>query len=130
VDAYLSRDAFHLVSGLIHLSPKPNIDGLLLGHKRGHRFIVENIITTQKGFFSSSKSYLALEDHFQGKLIGFFSFSPDENKIRKILSTFAMGQLLLEVHVSSKRKVKIKSYVIDYKRNFFLSKIPLRMPKA
>ena len=130
MDAYLSREAYHFLLGLNLTSPKQNTDGLLLGHKRGHRFFIEKIFATKKGFYSSLENYFALDKHFGGKLIGFFAYGADEKKIKKILLPFALGQLFLNIHSTQKKKMTIKSYIIDYKKNFFLSPVDLKLPTS
>jgi len=130
MDAYLSREAYHFFQGLNLTSLKPNTDGLLIGHKRGHRFFVEKAFPTKKGFYSSLENYFALDEHYGGKLIGFFTYEVDEKKIKKILLPFACGQLFFDIHLTKKKKMTIKSYIIDYKRDFFLSPVDLKSPKS
>ncbi len=129
MDAYLSREAHHFFRGLNLTSPKPSQDGILIGHKRGHRFFVEKVFPA-KGFYSSLENYFALDKHFEGKLIGFFTYEADEKKKRKILLPFAYGQLFLDIRLTRKKKMAIKSYVIDYKKDFFLSPIDLKLSKS
>ena len=130
MDAYLSREAYHFLLGLNLASSKPNLDGILIGHKRGHRFFVEKVFPTRKGFYTSLENYFTLDEHFGGKLIGFFTFEADEKKKKKILLPFAYGQLFLDIRLTQKKKMTIKSYVIDYKKEFFLSPIDLKLPKS
>jgi len=129
MDAYLSREAYQSFIGLKLASPKPNIDGLLIGHKRGHRIFVEKILPTKKGFFSSSKDYLALDKHFGEKLVGFFTFDSNENNLNKVLVPFALGQLFLDVHLTKKKKMTFRSYIINYEKDFFLSPVALKIPQ-
>lgn len=129
MDAYLSREAHNSLLGLNLVASKTNMDGILIGHKRGQRLFVEKILPTKNGFFPSYESYLALDKHFQGNLVGFFTFKFNEKKIKKILSPFAFGQLLLNIHPTKKNKMTIKSYVIDYKKDFFLSPVDLKLPE-
>lgn len=128
MDAYLSKEAYHSLVGLNNISPNPNIDGLLIGHKRGHRFFIEKILPTKKGFYSSFENYLATDKHFGGKLIGFFTFQLDEKKMKKIFLPFAYGKLFLDIK-PTKEKMQIKSYIIDYEKDFFLSPVELTHPK-
>jgi len=130
MDAYLSREAYHFLQGLNLASSKPNMGGLLIGHKRGHRLFVEKILPTKKGFYSSLESYFALDEHFGGKLIGFFAYEADEKIIKKILFPFAFEQLFLDIRLTKKKKMTIKSYIIDYKKKFFLLPVDLRLPKS
>lgn len=130
MDAYLSKEAYHSLIGLNNISPNPNTDGLLIGHKRGHRFFVEKILPTKKGFYSSFENYLAADKHFGGKLVGFFTFQLDEKKMKKIFLPFAYGQLILDIKLMKKNKMNIKSYIIDYEKDFFLSPVEITYPKS
>ncbi len=123
MDAYLSKGAYQtlLALSLIHSNP----DGLLVGHRRGHRFFVEKIFPSLPSFFPSFEKYHKLDRHFEGKLIGFFSFRPNTKKIQKLLAPFACGQLYLELAPASQKKLDIKSFVIDYENNFFLVPVEL-----
>jgi len=125
MDAYLSQEAYQSLAALILISSSSNSDGLLIGHKRGHRFFVEKIFPSLPGFFPSLKKYHELDQLFNGKLLGFFSFKPDEKKIKKILAPFACGKLFLEINLIQQKKMAIKSYVIDYENEFFLLPVKL-----
>jgi hypothetical protein len=125
MDSYLSQEAYKSLTALSIISSSSSSDGLLIGHKRGHRFFVEKIFPSLPGFFPSLKKYHELDQLFSGKLLGFFSFNPDEKKLKKILAPFACGKLFLEISSNQQKKMTIKSYVIDYEKEFFL--IPLRL---
>jgi hypothetical protein len=128
MDAYLSQEAHLSLTTLTLLSPAVYSDGLLIGHKRGHRFFVEKILSSMPGFFPSLKKYHELENLYQGKLLGFYSFRPDEKKINKILGPYACGKLLLKIQLNPQKKISIKPFVIDYKNNFFLLPVKLIKP--
>lgn len=117
-ETHRSLDALSIVGG--------SHDGLLLGHKRGHRFFVEKIFPTQKGFFSSLEHYLGLNRHFEDRVIGFFSLNPDDRKANKILVPFAQGKLYLSVRSTDEGTLVIRPYCIDYKGKFYLSPIRLK----
>jgi len=125
MDAYLSHEACQSLNFINLISSSSISDGLLIGHKRGHRFFVEKILPSLPGFFPSLKKYHELDQFFNGKLLGFFSFNPDEKKIKKILAPFACGKLFLEISSNQQRKITIKSYVIDYENEFFLLPVGL-----
>ncbi len=78
-----------------------------------------------KGFFPSLKKYQELDELYEGQLLGFFSFRPDEKKINKLLGPYAHGKLYLEINPNPQKRLTIKSYVVDYKKEFFLSPIKL-----
>ena len=129
MDAQLSQEAFQSLQALGLISSSSISDGLLLGHKRGHRFFIERIFTTQTGFFSSFKKYNELNQLFHEKLVGFFSFKADDRKIKKILAPFAYGKLFLQIEMDKQKKIRIKSYAVEFENTFYLFPIRLKDPK-
>lgn len=126
MDVYLSRDAFLSIKALGLISSNSNFDGLLIGHKRGHRFFVKKIFLSVKGFFPSKEKYLLLNELFDDSIIGFFSFNPDEKKIRKILAPFAFGKVFLDIRLDRQKRININPFVIEYEEEFFLFPIQLK----
>lgn len=124
MDVYLSEEANNLLKALNMV--RGDQDGLLLGHMRGHRFFVETPFPTQKGFFPSQEKFLSLNQHFGDRVIGFFSFNPDERKIDKILIPIAQGMLYLSIHTKGDDTLDIQPFRIDFKDRFFLSRIRLK----
>ncbi len=129
MDAYLSPEACRSLTALCLLSSKSIPDGFLIGHKRGHRFFVEKIFPSQEGFFPSLEKYLELDKLFEGKILGFFSFRLNENKIKKILAPFAYNKLFLEINLPTQKEMKIKPYIIDRHKEFLLLPIKLKQSK-
>lgn len=126
MDAYLSQEAYQSLTALSLISSSSNSDGILIGHKRGHRYFIEKILPTLKGFFPSIEKYFVMNQLFDDKLLGFFSFEPDEKKIKKILAPFACGKLFLRIHLNKSKKMTIKPFIINYEKDFFLSPILLK----
>lgn len=129
MDAYLSQEAYQTLTALSLISAQSSSDGLLIGHIRGHRYFVEKIFPTLKGFFPSREKYFAMNELFEEKIIGFYSFTKDEKKIKKILTPFTHGKLFLQIRLNKNKKMTIKSYVIEYEDEFFLSPIHLKSKK-
>lgn len=129
MDAFLSKEAFQMLLALSLISSTSNSDGLLIGHKRGHRFFVEKIFSSSKGFFPSLKKYYAINQALDKKILGFFSFQTDDKKVKKILAPFAYGKLFLQININKQKKMAFKSYIIDYEKEFFLSPIQLKSTK-
>jgi hypothetical protein len=127
MDAYLSQEALQALRALSLISSNP--DGIVLGHKRGQRFIIEKVLSSQKSFFPSLEKFFELNRLLDNKVLGFFSFHPEKNKLKKILSPFAYGMLFLKMGLIDNRKLEVKSYVIDYKKEFFLKEIKLKSHK-
>ena len=126
MDAYLSQEAYNFLKALSIVSSSSYSDGLLIGHKRGHRYFVEKIFPSLPGFFPSIKNYISLDEHLKGKLLGFFSFNPNKEKLEKILSPYAFGKLFLQINLNQQKKMTIKSYLIEYDEGFFLSPLELK----
>lgn len=125
MDACLLEEAYQSLEALGTIATKSNSDGLLLGHIRGHRFIVERIFPTQRGFFQSLDNYFSLNQIFDDEILGFFSFFPEEKKMKKILAPFAFGKLILQIQFNRQNKMVIKPFLLDYDKEFYLSPIRL-----
>jgi len=130
MDVYISLEAYKMLSTFSFVLSEFNANGLLLGHKRGHRFFVEKIFPTCKGFFSSLDSYLDIEKKYGDKILGFFTLGNEEGKTKKILVPYAYGKIFLEITPNKKKNLSFKSYIIDYDNKFFLSYIPLKLSKG
>jgi len=128
MDAYLSPEACRSLTALCLLSSNSIPDGFLIGHKRGHRFFVEKIFPSQEGFFPSLEKYRELDKLFEEKILGFFSFRLNENKIKKILAPFAYNKLFLEINLPIQKEMKIKPYIIDRDKEFLL--LPIKLKKS
>jgi len=124
MDAYISADARRSLQAQVIMGAR--LDGFLLGHKRGHRLFVEEILPTQRGFFPSFEKYITLNTFLNDRIIGFFSFNPEESTTRKILAPFAQGKLFLDITPRDGQKLDIKSYAIDFDERFYLSPIKLK----
>lgn len=124
MDAYVSAKARQFLKAQIILGAR--LDGFLLGHKRGHRLFVEEILPTQRGFFPSLEKYISLNTLFTDRIIGFFSFTPDDSTTRKILAPFAQGKLFLDITPGDSKKLDIKSYTVDFDEKFYLSPVKIK----
>ncbi|MBN1222053.1 MAG: hypothetical protein JXB23_02300 [Candidatus Aminicenantes bacterium] len=124
MDAYLTKDVRQFLDALNLMDSKS--DGFLIGHKRGHRLFVEKLLATHTNFFPSLEKVIALDNLFDKKIIGFFSFDPDEKKVKKILTPFAYGKLYLEIRTQGHKTLEIAPYIIDHDETFVLKKIKLK----
>lgn len=126
MNALVSQEAFQALEALNLVSTNSACDGLLIGHKRGRSFFVERIFPTFSAFFTTLEKYQELDRLFEEKIIGFFSFKPNQRKVKKILAPFACGKLFLKL-ACIRKKVSIKPFVIDYEKNFSLKPIQLKI---
>ncbi len=118
MDVHLTREALWYLEGQALDSKAASRGGLLLGHKRGQRFYVEKAFPCRPSFFLSLANFWALDRHFHGKIIGFYSLrSRDKNRSR-FLQPFACGKLYLEVRPGPK-KMRFRPWIVDFEKRFF-----------
>jgi hypothetical protein len=128
MDVFLSEDAVLLLRAHALDGQEKDRGGLLLGHKRGQRFIVEQVYPSRERFFSSERTYWALDRLFRGKIIGFYSFASSQKKAPPVLRPFAYGKIFLRITLGPKHRWTLKPHVIEFKDSFFLLPIALRSP--
>ncbi|MFW6131554.1 MAG: hypothetical protein ACOC5F_03040 [Candidatus Aminicenantaceae bacterium] len=132
MDIFLSRKVQQSLSALnllYHSSDEPIPDGMLIGHKRTHRFFLEKIFPSQKGFFPYEQTLHECNQIFKGKIMGFYSFHTTEEKVEKLLCPIACGKVFLQIDPKKESTMSFTSYIIDYKDKFFLNRISLTVEK-
>jgi len=129
MDAFLGREAYRTLEALALLSPQPGCEGFLVGHKRGQRYIIEKIIPLPRGLSRALENFYFLDKLFQGKILGFFGTSSSEKKLKRILKPFGYRKIFLDIQLDRKKKLAFRASLIDYKKNYFLSPIKIKLPK-
>ena len=127
MDAYLSPEAHRLLTALTLIPSRRSGEGLIIGHQIGPRYFIERAYLLPPFFNSLPQKFFDLNGTFKNKLIGFWGYNLSPRKIDKILAPFACGKLFLELSLKSPAKLRIKSFLIDYKDKFFLSSIHLKL---
>ncbi len=125
MDVYLTRAARTHFRALASFSSCP--DGFLIGHKRGQRYFVESVFSAPFRVAAAQAKYINLDQLLDEKILGFFTFLPNNTKRERLFCPLFMGKVLLEVQVSSGKDPDMKAYSIDYADRFFLS--PLKIKK-
>lgn len=128
MDVHFSNEAYTQLQALAQITTSANSDGFLLGHRRGQVHWIEKIFPTSRGFFPSEEKFRALQDLFQDRIIGFFTFIPNEKKTKKLLAPFACGKVYLEIKKNRSQRLFLKPFLIEYEKKFFLS--PIRRRKS
>jgi hypothetical protein len=129
MNVQLSPEAFQCLEVLRFIPQKPRTAGFVLGHRRGRTFFVEKIFPFEKVFSLPLENFHSLAQVFGGKLIGFFSLNSDQKKVQRILKPLGYGKLFLDVHLDTRKRVSLKSYIIDYDQEFYLSPLKLTSPR-
>ena len=127
MEVFLSKETSQSFSALQCSHPKINTEGFLIGHKRGNLFFVENILPSPKGIFSSPQKYFQLKKMLEDKILGFYSFQPNETLIKKILAPFAYGKILIRLDLDKTDRLEIMPFAIGHDKNFFLQPIKLKL---
>jgi hypothetical protein len=129
MDALLAPEARQALEALA-LSRSPASAGILFGHKRGSRFIIESALPTTPGYYPPQRTYLRLSAAFSDRIIGFFSFSA-ESGLRKISPPpFAVGKVFLSLKAGPDGRLFLRGHSPDYSRRFILRPVPLAKVKG
>jgi hypothetical protein len=125
VDVFITPEARREIEALRVVRPSASTWGLLVGHKRGFRFIVEKVFPAGSGRALPSERLLAgLDRIWPGGVIGFFAIRLSAPVKKAVLGPMFYGKLVLELG-STARKRSVRSFVVEFKRKFFLSPVPL-----
>jgi hypothetical protein len=126
MDAFLTEDCRRLLEAWGRFSRRPTEKGFLLGHKRGRRFIVEQVVPAGSGFSAFIARFHDVNAFFGGKIIGFFSFGTGPQTRKLVLSPIGYGKLFLEAGRGFKKGLILNSSVIEFGETFHFKRIPLR----
>lgn len=124
MDALLAPEARQTLEAL-SLSRSPASAGILLGHKRGPRFIIERAVPTTAGYYPAQRTYLRLSALFQEAVIGFFSFSAETGLAKLTPPPFAVGKVFLCLKSGPAGRLSFRAFSPDYPHRFILR--PVRM---
>ena len=132
MDAYLTRGAIETLRALALVSgagarssaSAPATEGFLLGHRRGPRRLVEDVLPTRPGFFPSLESFFESDRLLGGRVIGFFSFKPAPARLKKILAPFAAGKIFLDASPLASKRGTPRAFFVDFDRAFRLHPLP------
>lgn len=127
MDAYISQRASEELKAAVLIYPEKDIAGYLLGHKRGHRYFIENVIHSDSDILFVENIFFSLNDLFSGKIIGFFSLSSNQNNRKNFLNPLGIGRLLIDIQPGKSSIYKLKSFQIDYEYVYKLKPIELSL---
>jgi len=124
MDALLAPEARQALEALA-LSRSPAPAGILLGHKRGSRFIIESALPTTPGYYPPQRTYLRLSAIFPDRIIGFFSFSAEGGLVKLPPPPFAVGKIFLCLKAGPKGRLSLRAHSADYGRRLVLRPVPI-----
>jgi hypothetical protein len=124
VDVYIADEARRSFEALNALAPRQKHFGFLIGHKRGHRFIVEKIFPAPAGLKTGLRNLPRFDDLFARRAIGFYA-SGDLARVKAGLrQPAASGRLLLAFRAAG-RAPAFKAYAVDFDGRFRFLPLPL-----
>lgn len=127
MDAFLCHQAYREIKAISFLSGQKPKTGLLFGHIRGPRIIIERVWPTTEGFKQVDKLWWWLEKNFESQLLGFFVDQPLPKLLKSILQPFACGKILIEVRTKRGNLLSLKCYLIEFNHSFRLFPCPLHI---
>jgi len=123
VDALITAEARQALGALSALSPGRKLFGILVGHKRGHRFIVEKAFPAA-AFRFAARDFFRIDELFAGGVLGFYA-SGDLNRIKaRLRQPYAAGRLFVSVR-TARRAPAFKAFAIDFDGRFRVVPLPL-----
>lgn len=127
MDVYISRRALKELQAAVLLHAEKENLGFLIGHKRGHRYFIENIIPSLSDILINEKFFFSLNDLFSDKVIGFFSLSPNKTNKKTFFNPIGAGKILLEIRAGENRILNLESFQIDYEDGYKLKPIEISL---
>jgi len=125
VDAFITPEARREIEALTVFRPKPGAWGVLVGHRRGPRFVVEKAFPAGDGRAVPDERLLAgLDAVWPGRTIGLFAFRPTAAFLKAVRGPAWYGKLLLRLS-GPVRLPAIRPSVVEFERGFVLDPIGL-----
>jgi hypothetical protein len=120
MDVYLSKEARQQLRAQALEVPHGRSAGLLLGHRRGARFLVEKVYPCRFGPLPSAEIYAELDGIFEGRIIGFYSAASPAGKAGPKWPPYSYNKLYLEIGLGPKKRLNLRAAVIEYSESFRL----------
>jgi len=124
VDVLITPAARLEIEALKVLRPEPSSWALLIGHKRGFRYVVEQVFPAGTARRRPDERGLAgLETIWPGRVIGLLAVRPGAELKRAILGPAWYGKLVLLATGPAKVPV-LRAFAVEFERKFFLDPVP------
>jgi hypothetical protein len=125
VDVLITPEARSEVEALRVVRSAASTWGFLIGHKRGHRFIVEKVFQAGSGQTLPDERLIAgLDGIWPGGVIGLFAVRPGAAFRKAVLGPAWYGKLVLSLGLTSRRPT-FRPSVIEFDRKFALRPVTL-----
>jgi hypothetical protein len=126
VDVLITGGAVLALEALNVLRPGRAAWGVLIGHKRGRRYLIERIFFAGAGTALPSLQVLdELDGLWDGRIVGLLAIRPDAAFKKLLLGPYFYGRLYLDFR-PAKNGPRLRAYAVDFNRVFFLSPVRLQ----
>jgi hypothetical protein len=123
VDVLITPEAKREVEALRAFRPRPGTWGVLVGHRRGPRFIVEKVATAgDPGTVPGEDLLERLDAVWPGRTIGLIAVRPGAAFRKAARGPAWYGKLVLEL-AGTVRAPVVRPFVVEFERSFFLDPI-------
>jgi hypothetical protein len=125
VDAQITHAAGVGLEAVRRLKPRTTAWGLLLGHERGGRFVVEGVFPAGgSAALPATVEFDALNRLWEGRLIGLYALRPGPSLRKSVLGPYFFGKLFLELGRTA-RGAGLKAFTVEFDRRFYFSAVPV-----
>jgi hypothetical protein len=125
MDVLIIPEARREIEAMGVFKPRPGAWGVLIGHKRGPRFIVEKIFPLgNPGAAPDERLLEGLEHVWPGGTIGLVAVRPSPMLKKAALGPAWFGKLVLQITGTAKAPV-LRSSVVGFEGKFRLVPVPL-----
>jgi hypothetical protein len=125
MDVFITPEAKREIEALRIVRPAASTWGFLIGHKRGFRFIIENVFPAGSARSLPNERLLAaLDGVWPGGIIGLFAVHPDAAFKKAVLGPAWYGKLVLDLGLDP-RKPSVRPFTVEFGRKFSLVRIRL-----
>ena len=124
MDVLITPEARRELEALRAFRPRPGTWGVLVGHRRGSRFIVEKVLAAgDPGTVPGEELLERLDAVWPGRTIGLVAVRPGAAFKKAARGPAWCGKLVLEMAGTARAPV-LRSFVVEFERRFFLDPIP------
>lgn len=124
MDVLITPEARLEIAALRTFRPAAATWGVLVGHKRGYRFIVEKVFPAGgPGRAPDARLLAGLDGIWPGMTIGLFTYRPDAAFRKAVLGPAWFGKLVLRVSGSAKAPA-LRPFTVEFERRFLLVPVP------
>jgi len=106
----------------------PSACGLLLGHKRAHTSIVEDVLPTGKDLLSDPSVYDSLTRIYEDGIVGFFAAPSNEEFFQSLLCPTAFGKIVISFEPGRNTDPVLTHHMISFNGDFYLEPVSIEGP--